>query len=65
MLGNNIANKIDIVIYYKNSSRDMLYGGITYRIRISDGLKSGEIRQIVAKRFQENASTIMMVTVGG
>ena len=55
----------DIVIYYKNSSRDMLYGGITYRIRISDGLKSGEIRQIVAKRFQENASTIMMVTVGG
>lgn len=55
----------EIVIYYKNSSQDMLYGGITYRIRISDGLKSGEIRQIVAKRFQENASTIMMVTIGG
>ena len=52
----------DIVIYYKNSSNGVLYGGITYRIRITGGLKSGEIRQIVADHFSASGSTIMFVT---
>lgn len=54
----------DIVIYYKNSAVDMLYGGITYRVRIEGGLKSGEIRQIMASHFSESGSAIMFVTVG-
>ena len=54
----------DIIIYYKNSSADMLYGGITYRVRIEGGLKAGEIRQIMPSHFSEQGSRIMFVTVG-
>lgn len=54
----------DIIIYYKNSSADMLYGGITYRVRITGGLKADEIRQIMADHFSENGSSIMFVTCG-
>lgn len=54
----------DIVIYYKNSSSDMLYGGITYRVRIEGGLKAGEIRQIMPSHFSAEGSRIMFVTVG-
>ena len=54
----------DIVIYYKNASSDLLYGGITYRVRLEGGLKADEIRQITASHFSENGSRIMFVTVG-
>lgn len=53
----------DIVIYYKNCSQDLLYGGITYRIQIPGGLKNDEIRQIMAKHFTLT-SRIMFVTIG-
>lgn len=53
----------DIVIYYKNASADLLYGGITYRVRLEGGLKTDEIRQITASHFSENGSRIMFVTV--
>lgn len=52
----------DIVIYYKNSSSDMFYGGITYRARIEGGLKDGELRQIVPSHFSADGSTILFVT---
>ncbi|MBQ8813364.1 MAG: hypothetical protein IJZ85_02550 [Lachnospiraceae bacterium] len=58
--GSDIAG--DVVIYYKNSRGDLLYGGITYRIRITGGLKNGEIRQIVADHFSVSGSTVMFVT---
>ena len=54
----------DIMIYYKNSSNGLLYGGITYRIRISGGIKSGEIRQLVADHFSASGSTVMFITCG-
>lgn len=58
--GGDIAG--DVVIYYKNSRGDLLYGGITYRIRITGGIKNGEIRQIVADHFSASGSTIMFIT---
>lgn len=54
----------DIVIYYKNSSADMFYGGITYRIRLSGGLPSGATRQVMADHFSERGSTVVFVTCG-
>lgn len=54
----------DIIIYYKNSSADMLYGGITYRVRLEGGLKAGELRQIMASHFSGSGSTVMFVTCG-
>ena len=52
----------DIVIYYKNSVEDMLYGGITYRIRITGGMKAGEIKQIMSEHFSASGSRIMFIT---
>lgn len=54
----------DIVIYYKNAAADIYYGGITYRVRIEDGLKADEIKQIMASHFSDSGSKIMFVTVG-
>lgn len=54
----------DIVIYYKNAASDLLYGGITYRIRLEGGLKADEIRQIMANHFTQIGSRIMFVTIG-
>lgn len=54
----------DIIIYYKNSSEDMFYGGITYRIRLSGGLPAGAARQVMADHFSEGGSTIVFVTCG-
>lgn len=53
----------DIVIYYKNRSQDLLYGGITYRIRIQGGLGAAQIQQIMAQHFTAE-SRIMFVTIG-
>lgn len=54
----------EIIIYYKNSSADMLYGGITYRVRIAEGLAAGEIKQIISDHYSSGGSTIMFVTCG-
>ena len=53
----------DIVIYYKNASSDMLYGGITYRVTIRGGLKADEVKQITASHFTAKGSRVMWVTV--
>lgn len=53
----------EITLYYKNQAQDLLYGGITFRVRIQGGLKSGEIRQITAQHF-DSSSRIMFVTIG-
>lgn len=66
----NITNISDkditetISIYYKNSSSDMLYGGITYRVQITGGLKAGEIKQIISDHFSDVGSRIMFITLG-
>lgn len=54
----------NITIYYKNSSPDMLYGGITYRVRLTDGLAAGEVRQIMSDHYSAKSSTVMFVTCG-
>ena len=52
----------DIIIYYKNSSADMFYGGITYRVRLTGGLAANETRQIMSSHYSSTGSTIMFVT---
>lgn len=54
----------DVVIYYKHAARDLLYGGITYRVTITGGLKKDEIRQITAGHFTTSGSRVMWVTCG-
>lgn len=53
----------DVVIYYKNASNDLLYGGITYRVTIKGGIKAGEVKQVVASHYAIKGSRIMFVTV--
>ncbi len=63
----NISNEDitgDIVIYYKNCSEDMYYGGITYRVRIQGGMRAGEIKQLAASHFSDTGSKVVFVTVG-
>lgn len=53
----------DIMVYYKNASADMLYGGITYRVSIPGGLKAGETRQTPAGHLSERGSRLMFTTI--
>lgn len=55
----------NIYVYYKNYAGNLYYGGITYRIPIEGGLKAGEIRQVMASRFNQSNSRLLMVTIGG
>lgn len=63
----NISDKDitgDVVIYYKNVAADgLLYGGITYRTRISGGIKAGELKQGMTDHFRVNGSEVLFVTV--
>ena len=52
-----------ISVYYKNAATDIYYGGITYRIQIQGGLKSGEIRQVMTNHASDTGSRIMFVTI--
>ena len=54
----------DFVIYYKNASSDLLYGGITYRITVNGGIKAGEIKQITASHLSTAGSRIMWIAIG-
>ena len=54
----------DVVIYYKNVASDgLLYGGITYRARISGGIKAGELKQGMTEHFRVSGSEVLFVTV--
>ena len=52
----------DIVIYYKNYRDGVFYGGITYRVRLSGGLKPGETRQVFSSHYTVSGSQIVFVT---
>lgn len=54
----------DVVIYYKNYVDGLYYGGITYRVRLSGGIASEEIKQIMVNHYKSDASKIVFVTVG-
>ncbi len=51
----------DIYVYYKNVENSLYLGGITYRIKVEQGLKAGEIRQLIANHYN-NSSEIVMVS---
>jgi hypothetical protein len=53
-----------VFIYYKTSAVDLLYGGITYRVTISEGLKAGETRNVIAGHFTLQNSRLLMVGCG-
>lgn len=59
--GNDITGRI--TVYYKNKAAGLYYGGITYRITLEDGLKAGEIKQIMASHFAETGSEILFATI--
>lgn len=52
----------DILVYYKNSAVDLLYGGITYRVRIQGGLAAGETAQIISNHYTPDTCRLVMVT---
>ena len=54
----------DIIVYYKNYSSGIYYGGITYMIRIQGGLKANEVRQSTAAHIYPSGSSVMFVTCG-
>ena len=41
------------------------YGGITYRITLENGLKTDEVRQMMASHFSDTGSRIMFVAIDG
>ena len=51
-----------IAVYYKTIKDDCYYGGITYRALIEDGLKAGEIRQVMTNHFLLDESEVLFVT---
>lgn len=50
-------------IYYKNKAAGIYYGGITYRVTLENGLKAGEIRQMMTEHFSDTGSEIMFITI--
>ena len=57
------APMTEIYIYYKNSASDILYGGITYRTRLTDGLEPGQSKTLMAAHFHPGASTVVDVQI--
>ena len=55
----------NIWVYYKYSATDIFYGGITFRAKITDGLKAGESTKIPAGHYNPNSVQIVCVTVEG
>lgn len=60
--GEDISGEISV--YYKNRADDIYYGGITYVAKLRNGIKNGEIQQIMASHFNQPGSEIMFVTLG-
>ena len=52
----------DICIYYKYAAEDILYGGITFRVRIEGGLKAGEQRRVQAGHYDPARCALVQVT---
>lgn len=53
----------EIIIYYKNKKDNYLLGGITYRGRIRNGLKAGEVKQIMSDNFTEKQTEVVFITI--
>lgn len=53
----------DIYIYYKYAASDLLYGGITYRTSVKDGLAAGESVSVIAGHYSPDTCRILQVEV--
>lgn len=51
-----------VYIYYKNSAKDLLYGGITYRAKVEESIAPGETIRIMTKHYQADLCRLVMVT---
>ena len=54
----------DVFVYFKNVSDGILCGGITYRVRVAEGMKTNEVRQIISNHYSDTGSRVMFVTCG-
>ncbi len=50
-----------VVVYYKDYKETQLSSGKTYRVIIEGGIKKGEMKQLIASHYMQNASIIMFV----
>ena len=53
-----------IVLCYKNVENGIYLGGIGYRIRLEEGLKANEIRQIMASHIHQPGTELVFVQIG-
>lgn len=51
-------------VFYKNASKDLLYGGITYMATLKEGIGAGETIRIVTGHYSESGSRIIHVVYG-
>ena len=49
----------NIVIYYKDYDGTQFSSGVTYRVTVSGGIKSGEVAQVQAQHYSPDISLIM------
>lgn len=54
----------DVSVFYKNFDYGLFLGGITYRARITGGIKAGEIAQSLQKHYQNDTSAILYMAYG-
>lgn len=52
-------------VYYKYSATDLFYGGITFRAKLTGGLKAGGSANIPAGHYDPNSVKLLWVTVEG
>lgn len=53
----------EILVYYKNTSGDQYYGGITYLARVTGGLKAGQTANVMASHFAPDMCTVVKIEV--
>lgn len=54
-----------VILCYKNVSDGIYQGGIAYRIRLENGMKAGEIRQIMASHIHQPGTELIFVEIVG
>ena len=53
----------EIVLYFKNKQQGIYYGGITYRLRMENGLKAGASCQLLSSHLHQSSTEILFVTM--
>lgn len=54
----------DVSVFYKNFEYGLFMGGITYRARVSGGIKAGEIGQALQNHFWADTSAVLYMSYG-